>query len=112
MKKLFLILAILAMAVSVSAAPFLVSDPVDPSTCGSGELPNCPTMATIYEDDVIIAQDVPVEADMSINYDLAGRPAGVHKYKAIYQDAVGGLSLESNPTMLGSDEPKNLRLTP
>ena len=110
MKKL--ILAILLIPSIAAGAPFLVSDPVDPATCGSGELPNCPTMATIYEDDVIIAQDVPVEADMSIRYDLAGRSAGVHKYKAIYQDALGGLSLESNPTMLGSDEPKNLRLTP
>ena len=112
MKKLILAIAILAMAVSVSAAPLLVSDPVDPATCGGVEQPTCPTMATIYEDDVIIAQDVPVEADMSINYDLAGRPPGVHKYKAIYQDALGGLSLESNPTMLGSESPKNLRLTP
>ena len=112
MKKLFLVLAILVMAVSVSAAPFLVCDPVDPATCGTGELPNCPTMVTIYEDDVIIAQDVPVEADMSISYDLVDRPPGVHKYKAIYQDALGGLSLESNPTMLGSESPKNLRLTP
>ena len=110
--KTLIIFMVLLLATSAYSAPRLVTDPVDPATCGGTNQPTCPVSATCYEDGVEFVTEHPVETDMSINVDLADRPAGVHKYTCIYHDEFGGLSLQSNPTQLGSAAPQGLRLSP
>ncbi len=125
MKKIFILtLAIGFCFISTLAfsAPFIVSDPVDPATCGGADQPNCPVSYTLYEqtrqpdgtygDQVAIATGQAVEPDMSIRFDAQGRPAGNHRYTAVYLDSVGGVSVLSNPTQLGPLEPQGLKLTP
>jgi hypothetical protein len=110
--KFLCFLLITFFALPAMAAPFLVSDPVDPATCGGDGQNNCPVFASCYEDGQEFVTNHPLETDMSIRVDLAGRPSGIHEYTCIYFDEFGGLSLQSNPTRLGSAPPQNLRLTP
>lgn len=107
-----IILLMILFSTSTYAAPFLICDAVDPEACGSTDQPPCPVSATVYEDGEVIASEIPLQTDMSIRYDLAGRPPGTHRYTTIYHDAFGGLSLQSNPTRLGPVEPQNTRLSP
>jgi hypothetical protein len=116
MKKLILLMLLIP---SIAFSARLTTDPVDPTTCGGDEQPTCPTTATIYRytdttytDGVIVAEDIPLEADMSLDYNLVDEPAGVNYYKAFHKDAHGGSSKLSNPTVLGSSAPQNLRLSP
>lgn len=102
----------LVFPTTVFAAPYLVSDPVDPASCGGTDQPTCPVSFTVYEDGTAIANEIAVEADMSIKFDLDGRPPGNHRYTAIYHDEFGGISLVSNPTQLGPLAPSGMRLSP
>lgn len=113
MKILSILLWILLVSTSAIAAPFLVSDPVDPATCGGTDQPTCPVKATIYYQkatsynpivwgpQTLLEKDWPLEADMSLNYDLIDLSPGVYKFTSVATDGSGGKSVLSNPTMLG-----------
>ena len=108
MKALILVLLWTSGAL---AAPFLISDPPDP--CGQSGQPACPVSATIYADGAVIADDVPLQPDMSIRYDLMTRPVAEVTYTATYKDAMGDHSDLSDPYLLLAPpaSPKGLRGT-
>jgi len=99
-------------ALPAFGAPFLVSDPHP--VCGNAGQPECPVMVEIFEDGVSIIDNHPVEADMSIRYDVGGRPTGEHTYAAKFIDQYGRKSELSDPFVLlsVSDAPQALNLTP
>ena len=104
-----ILLATLLFATNALAAPLVISDPPDP--CGESGQTACPVSAAIYADGVMIADDVSLQPDMSISYDLLTRPVSEVTYTATYKDAMGDHSDPSNPYLLLAPpaSPKNLR---
>ncbi len=113
MKKLFLaILAVLVMVSICQAGPYLISDPYGP--CGDEELTECPVSATIYADGIIVADNIALENDLSIRYDISGLPNEEHVYTATYTDKYGRTSEHSDPCLLLVKPlgPKNMHAVP
>lgn len=122
--KTIIILAIVCFTSAGFAAPYLRSDAIDPATCGAVDQSPCPVSTTIEQQTAVslrplswgppvtIATEIPLEPDMSINYDLNGISPGVYRFRAIHHDAFGGVSVLSNPTTLGPAPPLNLNMVP
>ena len=113
MKKILIInILVLLSASVVIAGPFLVSDPH--GACGSTGQPECPISAQIFADGVMIADNVPLEPDMSFKYDIGGMPTGEIAYTAKFIDKYGRASVMSAPLQLlaAPGEPMNLQLQP
>ena len=107
-----ILIAFLLMASVAFAEPFLVSDPYGP--CGESGQSACPVTATIYENGVVVADNVALQPDYSIKYDLSTMPTDEINYTATYKDALGRVSNVSNPYLLlkKGHAPLNLRASP
>lgn len=93
------------------AAPFLTVEPMT-EVCGEeGQYP-CPTYATCYDNDEILATEIPLDDNHVFRYDLKDVKPGKHEFKCIYHDPYGGISLQSNPIRLGPQRPTGLKVIP
>ena len=104
MKKLLMILAMLAFATTVQAAPFLVCDPPDPA--------EQVTSYIVYQDGVEVGTPT-AEPDGSLRMDLEGVTPGAYEWSAIAVNA-WGQSEASDPYISPSavGKPQNTRMVP
>ena len=100
MKRLFLVLAILAMAVSVNAAPFLV--------CDAPPAAEQVTSYKVFQDGVSLGT-----TPAPLNFDLKGVTPGAYSFTATAINAWGGSS-PSNPYIspASASQPLNTNMIP